>query len=234
MKKLQLIRFIGLLWFVTIVATNLAWCQNSNRIYTTTSGEFILSWANVKANGEEANSVTRFSPYFNLQNSLHIDKSDKLGFFTGLNIRNVGFIYDDPTEVNTRYKLRTYNLGVPFAIKFGDLAGSSFFAGYELELPINFKEKTFINEDKEDKSSDWFSKRTPSFYHSLFAGFQGPYGLQVKFKYYMTNFVDQGYAANDGNGNTIYPYENLDAKVFYVSLSYQLFRNASFYYSDGD
>lgn len=230
MNKSTLVK-LGLSLLVMTFATKPASSQETKpqkKIYTTTGGELILSWADAKDNGANADSPLRFAPFFNFQNQLHRDMNDKLGFFTGLNIRNVGFIYDDPVEVNTRYKLRTYTLGIPFAIKVGDMAGKLVFAGYELELPVNFKEKTFVNEDKVSKSSGWFSKRTPGLYHSLFVGIQGPYGLQVKFKYYLTNFVDKGYAANDGNGNTIYPYQNFEANVLYISLSFQLFRDANF------
>jgi len=226
---------LGLSLLVMTFTTSLGWSQETKaqkKIYTTTGGEVILSWADAKDNGADANSVLRFAPFFNFQNQLHVDMHDKLGFFTGLNIRNIGFIYDDPVEVNTRYKLRTYSLGIPFAVKVGTMQGTFVFVGYEIELPLNFKAKTFVNEDKVSKSSDWFSKRTPGLYQSLFVGVQAPYGLQVKFKYYMTNFVDKGYVANDGNGNAIYPYQNFEANVFYISLSFQLFKNASFYYDE--
>jgi len=235
MRTLMVGKFTSLLLLVMTFTTNLAWSQETKpqkKLYTTTGGELILSWADAKDNGADADTPLRFAPFLNFQNQLHRDMNDKLGFFTGLNIRNLGFIYDDPAEVNTRYKLRTYTLGIPLAIKVGRMQGTFVFAGYELEFPLNFKAKTFVNEDKESKSSDWFSKRTPGIYQSLFAGVQGPYGLQVKFKYYFTNFVEKDYAANDGNGNTIYPYQNFDANVFYISLSFQLFKDASFYYDE--
>ena len=235
MRKSTLRRFIGLSLFVMTFVTNLAWSQETSdqkKIYSTMGGELIFSWADVTDNGADANTILRFSPVFNFQNQLHLDVNEKFGLFTGLNVRNVGFIYDDPVEVNTRYKLRAYTLGIPIAIKVGDMQGAFFFAGYELEFPIAFKEKKFVNEDKESKSTDWFSKKTPGAYSSLFAGVQGPYGLQLKFKYYMTNFVDTDYVANDGNGNPIYPYQNFDANVFYISLSYQIFKDAHFYYEE--
>jgi len=54
----------------------------------------------------------------------------------------------------------------------------------ELEIPINYKEKTFINEEKDDKTNIWFSGRVPLIDHSLMAGIQVPYGATLKFKYY--------------------------------------------------
>lgn len=192
------------------------------KVYVSTGGEIIFSWADAKVNGMDAKSILRFAPAFNFQTQLHYDLSHSFGLFTGLNLRNVGFIYDDPTVINTRYKMRAYTLGVPLALKIGNMNRTYLFGGYEIEVPICFKEKKFVNEDKVSKSSDWFSQRTPSIYQSAFVGVHIPYGLELKFKYYLTNFVDQDYAANDGNGNVIYPYKDLEAKVFYVSLSLQL------------
>lgn len=189
--------------------------------YSTTSGELIFS-----SSDYDGDKALRFSPVFNLQNSLHFDFAEPFGFFTGLNVRNVGLIYDESESV--RKKARTYNVGIPAAIKFGEMDGRFFYAGYELELPLNYKEKTFVNEAKEDKFNTWFSERTPSVYHTLMAGVQFPYGVNLKFKYYLTRFFDKDYEASDSNGNPIvYP----EVNVFYVSLSFMFLRNADVYYS---
>jgi hypothetical protein len=203
--------------------------KSNKKFYSTSGGEIIFSWAEASKEGLDATVITRFSPVLNIQYQLHRDFSERIGFFTGIGIRNVGFIYDDPTEVNTRYKARSYTLGIPLALKVGNMKGFYFFGGYELELPFNYKEKKFVNDDKVDKITTWFSDRTPSFYQSYFLGFQTPYGTQIKFKYYMTNFFNKNYAANDGSGNTIYPYKDIEANVFYVSLSLQLFSGSKLY-----
>ena len=224
MKKTTLLAFMILSLFA-VIATNPARAQDTTKqkkIYASVGGEVIFSWADAKSNGMDATSITRFAPCFNFQNQVHFDVNKTFGFFSGLNLRNLGFIYDDPATTSTRYKLRTYTLGLPLAIKVGNMKRTYFFGGYELELPICFKEKKFVNDDKVNKSSDWFSPKTPGIYQSVFAGIHGPYGVELKFKYYLTNFVDQDYAANDGNGNIIYPYQNFEANVFYISLSFQL------------
>lgn len=205
--------------------------QDEKKVYTTTSGEIIFSWADITYNGDEAGSVIRFSPVVNIQNYLNVDKSENLGFFTGLSIRNVGFIYDVPGQPGVRMKHRTYNLGVPVGIKIGNLNGRFLFAGYELELPVHYKEKLFIDEEKEDKTTIWFSDRVPTFYHSLMAGVQLPYGATLKFKYYLTNFFNKDFEATDDQGNRYKPYENSDYNVFYFSLSFGLLKNTDFYYS---
>lgn len=148
--------------------------QDQPKVYTTSSGEIIFSFASITANGSEEGSVMRFSPVINLQNWVNFDKADNFGFFTGLSVRNVGVIYDEPAEPNTRVKARTYNVGIPVGVKLGNLDKAFFFAGYELELPVNYKEKIFVNEEKEEKRSIWFSSRVPTVNHSLMAGVQMP------------------------------------------------------------
>jgi hypothetical protein len=188
--------------------------------YTTSSWELIFSTSDYS--GDKA---IRFSPVINIQNSAHFDFSESLGLFTGLNLRNVGFIYDESESV--RKKVRTYNLGIPAAIKIGQMNSMFFYAGYELEIPLSYKEKTFVNEAKEDKFNTWFSSRTPGVYHTVMAGVQLPYGANLKFKYYLTQFYDKDYDASDPNGDPIiYP----EVNVYYLSLSFMLFRNADIYY----
>ncbi len=216
--------------------------QDAKKVYTTTSGELIFSFANITDNGSEEGSILRFSPVVNIQNWVNIDKTDNFGLFTGLSVRNVGFIYDVPNnspvkydypnETNVRKKFRTYNLGIPIGVKLGNLSDKFVFIGYELEIPLNYKEKTFINDDKEDKDNIWFSNRVNTFNHSVMAGVQLPYGATLKFKYYLTNFFNKKYEASDGQGGTIKPYENVDVNVFYFSLSFGLLKNADFYYNN--
>lgn len=222
MRKLAVLLFV----FTSLITLG----QDKKKVYTTSSGEMIFSFASIAANGNEESSVLRFSPVINIQNWVNFDKADNFGFFTGLSVRNVGVIFDVPGQPNTRVKARTYNVGVPVGVKLGNLDGLFFFAGYELELPLNYKEKIFVNEEKQEKRNIWFSNRVPTINHSLMAGVQMPYGATLKFKYYLTNFYNKNYTENDGQGNIIKPYENLDVNVFYVSLSFGLLKNTDFYY----
>ena len=199
-------------------------------VYTTTGGEWIFSSANVTINGANATSIIRFSPVFNFQTQVHRDFNDKMGLMTGIGLRNVGFIYDDPFNPGTRYKARNYNIGLPIALKFGKMNGMYFFVGYELELPINYKQKTFVNDNK-TKFNEWFSNRVPTIYNTLIAGVQLPEGMQLKFKYYATNFYNKDYTAVDGSGNLYKPYAGYEVNVFYISLSFQILKGSSFVYN---
>jgi hypothetical protein len=190
--------------------------------YSTSSVEMIFSTSDY--DGDQA---IRFSSVLNLQNTIHFDAGPSFGFFTGANVRNVGFIYDE--SGSTRKKVRTYNIGLPVGVKFGSMKGMFFYAGYEVEFPLNYKEKTFINESKEDKFNTWLSDRTPTLYNSVMGGIQFPYGVNIKFKYYLTSFFDKDYTGTDVNGDPIvYP----DANVFYLSVSFMLLKNSGVYYKD--
>jgi hypothetical protein len=207
--------------FFAVIALLVFQAQAQTKPYTTSSGELIFSMSNY-----DGGTAVRFSPVINVQNMINFDRTETFGIFSGISVRNVGFIYDESPSV--RKKVRTYNLGIPIGVKVGKLDHRFFYFGYELEIPLNYKEKVFINEDKEDKFNTWFSGRTPGVYHTLMAGVQLPYGANIKFKYYLTPFFDKDYHATDPDGNPItYP----DVNVFYFSLNFMLFRNVEFYYT---
>jgi len=197
------------------------------KTYSTTGGELIFSFASGDINGASISNTVRFSPFFNLQTIVHHDISEKFGFVTGFSIRNVGFIFDHPDSGNIYYKTRNYTLGLPIGLKVGRSEGRFIMAGYEIEFPFAYKEKKFINDEKQ-KFDEWFSSRTPPIYHTLFFAIGLVEGTQLKFKYYLTNWFNKDYTAADGSK----PYADINANVFYISLSFQILRGTSFYYKD--
>ena len=203
---------------------------NKSKPYLTSGGELIFSFANVEQNGNSASSSMRFSPVFNLQVMLNQDMNKNFGLFTGLAVRNIGYImkdYEDPSN-NLFYKkkFRSYTLGIPVGFKAGDLEKIFFYGGYEIELAITYKEKTYVDGDKIDKISGWFSDRQELFQHGFLAGVQFPRGANIKFKYYLSEYHNQDYTDNAG----VKPYAGLKANIFYVSLSLFLFKNLDFEY----
>lgn len=197
--------------------------------YITSGGELIFSSADISINGRSDDAPLRWAPVFNLQTMLNSDISQNLGLFSGFAIRNVGYIYDNYTNPATgatnRKKFRSYNLAVPFGIKIGDLNRMFLYGGYELELPVLYKEKTFDGGDKIGKITGVFSNRQERFQHGFLVGIQFPYGANIKLKYYISEFHNRNYV--DGSGNT--PYEGLKSNVFYISLCSYLFKNFHFY-----
>ena len=211
MKKLIFTLSIALLSAISTFA--------QSDFYVTSGGEMIFSFATIDNNGNATGNIMRWSPVFNFHGHGNYDFNKNIGLIFGLGIRNVGFIYNEPgTGIKKKY--RNYNIGIPVGVKLGNLGKVFVYGGYEIEFPINYKEKTFINEQK-TKFNVWFSKRVPAYYHSAFFGVQFPYGLSLKFKYYISEFFNQDYTENDGNQ----PYKGFEANVFYFSLTTSLFRD---------
>ncbi|TXB64893.1 hypothetical protein [Phaeodactylibacter luteus] len=206
-------------------------------IYNTSGGEFIFSFANIDADGESVNNVMRFSAFFHAGQKWHFDFSNHFGLMTGYGLRNIGFITeDDGIRIaaheglislgdDVKIKRRTYALGVPAGFKVGNFNRNAFvYAGMELELFFNYKEKLFINGEKEDKFNEWFSDRTALLNPSVFGGVQLPAGVNLQFKYYFNNFLQQTYTERV-SGVDFKPYEGLDTRLFYFSLSFNLNRS---------
>lgn len=219
MKRI-LVLFLASVVFSTIV-------KAQDNFYTTTGSEMIFSFATIDNNGDQNGNIMRWSPVFNFQFYGNYELNENFGLLFGAAIRNVGFIYKVPDGTGTKKKFRNYNIGIPVGFKIGNMNKAFFFAGYEIEFPLNYKEKTFINEQK-TKFNVWFSKRVPAYYHTVFAGVQFPYGISLKFKYYLSEFFNQNYTENDGNQ----PYKGLKANVFYFSLSTSLFKGHEVYVTD--
>src|SRR4051812_27856827 len=202
---------------------------NPSQTYVTSGGEFIFSLANIEQNGSSENSTLRFSPVVNFQLMLNKDMSKKFGLFTGLGVRNVGYIINDykdsSTAVGYKKKFRSYNLGIPVGFKVGNLDKTFFYAGYEVELAVAYKEKTYDGGDKVDKITGWFSSRQEIFQHGFLAGVQFPYGANLKFKYYLSEFHNRDYVNNAGAK----PYSGLKTNIYYFSLCFFLFKNLDVY-----
>ena len=212
----------------------LSFKMNAQDIYSTSGWEMIFSVAEVRQNNHQATSILRWAPVFNVQSMLNVDFGKSFGLFTGLGVRNVGFIYDDPDIPNVRYKYRSYTLGIPAGFKIGKMNGAFLYGGYELEFPFHFKENLFVNEKKEEVNGYWLSNRSANVFHTVLFGIQFPYGANLKFKYYLNNFFNQDFEATrfDDNGDpeSYKPYEGHEANIFFLSLSFNLFKNTELYY----
>lgn len=206
------------LFVFCIIITITGFSQSST--YVTYGTEMIFSLASIEDHGNSESSLLRWAPFLNIQTLLNKDLSDKFGIFSGLSIRNVGYIYDsytDPSNATTyKKKFRSYNLGIPLGVKVGNLEKLFVYGGYEVEFPFLYKEKNFDNGDKFGKITGWFSKRQEAIQHGFLVGIQFPYGPNVKFKYYLSEFHNQEYT--DAGG--IKPYEGLKSNIFYFSLNY--------------
>ncbi len=201
-----------------------------DKTYWSTGLEMLFSFADIQQDGISKSSIIRWAPVMNVQTFFNYDVAEHFGVYSGIGVRNVGFIYDEDDA--TRKKYRTYNMGIPFGIKAGNFDKFFVYAGYELELPFTYKEKTFYNNQKA-KLTEWFSDRVPTINHSILVGLQFPRGVNLKFKYYFTGFFNQDFVQIDGTtGDPYKPYENLDVNVFFFSLGFNLFKDKKLYFTD--
>jgi hypothetical protein len=197
---------------------------SQSRFYNTYGAEMLISGANIEDHGNEASAVIRFAPVINIQSNINKDLSERFGIYGGLALRNVGYAYDDYKDPDSEFidqkKFRSYNIGIPFGIKYGNLAKFYVFAGYEIELPFAYKEKTYRDEVKINKTIVWFSNRQQRIQHGFMVGAQLASGANITFKYYLSEFHNQDYVDADGYK----PYEELKSNIFYLSVGYMLFR----------
>ncbi len=199
----------------------------AQKVYTTTGGEMIFQMSEINRSGDHIPTNLRWTVFLHLGTNVHLDLGNAVGFYSGVAIRNVGFIMNEyNTNINNEQVLvkhiyRTYNLGVPLAIKLGSIDKNFFiFGGGEYEWLFHFKHKYWPSgnggrSNEKTKYTEWFSNEVKSLIPSLFAGIQFPGGVNLKFKYYLQNYMNKNYVDSAGDK----PYEDLNIKLFYISLS---------------
>ena len=178
--------------------------------YHTTGMGFNFSYAMLD-DTQNPNVIPRFSYFFNMNNNYHFDFSQNFGMFTGYSINNIGFITSYNDSLSTKKKYRTYNIGIPVGIKFGNLDKKEpfyFFLGGSMEIPVHFKEKTFYDDKKVDKFTEWASERVNLLQPNLFIGLTFPNKSTLRFKYYPLDYINSNFSENIG-GNIIQPYSNI-------------------------
>lgn len=247
------------LYFIIVAAMALISLDaKSQKMYPVTSGEVIFSQSQSSFTSSFVNQYptaklvadnVRFTVFFHIGQYIHYDFNNNVGMFSGIAIRNVGMITDEtlPQTVSltngaavpySDYKIirRQYMLGVPLAFKVGAFNNHFYlYGGGEYEMAFHLKEKywsgTFDREGSKTKNTQWFSNQTPTFLPSVFAGVQLPGGVNLKFKYYLTDFLNNDYTTsrNSTEGST-FDLSDLsryqESQVFSFSLCWQ-FNTAS-------
>lgn len=191
--------------------------KKRDNVYVTSGLSGMLSFADMKLNGEHMRNIPRFSFIFNYHVSFNKDITRHLGAFTGLEFKNIGLI-SKPTD-SLKLKQRVYTLGVPLGLKIGDVTGGAFFFfGGELDLALNYKEKQFVDGKKVHKFNEWFSDRTPLIMPSLFAGLR-IHGFGLKVQYYPQNFFNRDFSTGS-TGNKTYPYKGTEGNLVFATFGY--------------
>lgn len=141
---------------------------------------------------DKSTPVVRYSTFLHVGEQLHLNFGNSVGMYTGIGMRNIGMI--NRLSDSVKVKQRVYSLGIPVALKIGNMGKRSYAAfGAEMELFFNYKQKTFKGSsgrgDKVEKFNEWFSDRTPLFNPSVFAEFNFGKGTYLKVRYYLNNFL---------------------------------------------
>jgi len=169
--------------------------------------------------------TARFTYFFNNGININYDFNSTIGIFTGLGIKNIGFI-EKIKPIDSTIKRRVYSLGVPVGIKIGSLKKKTYaFLGGGVDIPVNYREKGFVNKGSKDKFNEWFSDRTPSYMAYGFAGISFKPGMYFKVQYYPGNFMNAGYTQNvTTNGVTVVtqPYARYDIELLMFSIGFDI------------
>ena len=159
--------------------------------------------------------IARLSAFLNTGLTFNWNPARYFGIFTGLDIKNIGFI--EKNAGGETVKRRSYNLGVPLGIKIGNMVDKKpyIFLGGGADAPFNYREKTFVIRDQKAKFSEWFSSRTPALMPYMFAGASVYKGFTIKFQYYPGNFLNAGFTTN-----RLQPYADYNVNIFFASIGY--------------
>ncbi len=168
----------------------------------------------------------RFTYFWNTGVHLNYDFNNHIGIFTGLGIKNLGFIEKSAT-LDSTVKRRVYTIGLPVGIKLGNMKKKTYgFIGGGIDLPFNYREKGFIRRGKKDKFNEWFSDRTAATMPYAFAGISMKPGIYFKVQYYPGNFMNPDYSepAVTGTGTpiTIKPYAMYDIQILMFSVGFDI------------
>jgi hypothetical protein len=209
------------------LCTAISFSTRAQSGYWMSAGEMIFSYGSVEApSAVDITPVVRWSPVFNFQGQYHYDFSSSVGIYTGLGIRNVGLIsridFVDSSDVGAtpiqkeaRVKERSYSLGLPLALKLGDVDdGTHFTIGAEAELMFVYKRKIFVDDGK-FKTYEWFSDNVNLFNPSAFAEVNFKYGVYIRFKYYLMDFLN--YEGIEISGTQLRDYGQ-SSPLFYLSI----------------
>jgi len=197
---------------------------NAQKFYHTLGWEFLFQWAYIEKTGPSIVSTpVRFTGFLHLGSYYHLDFTNNIGLYTGLAVRNVGFIYDE--DVPQKTIRRSYTLGLPVALKLGSFKDHLyFFGGGEYELLFVYKGKRWMSYERSGpklKETAWFSNKTERFVPSVFAGVQFPGGVNLKFKMYLGDFLNINYVGPDFGQQDVSFAEFTKINLYYISVSWQ-------------
>lgn len=211
-----------------VISTNIS---AQTKYYSTTCFEFLFQNGQITKDGVNTDQNMRFTLWFNYTQQGHMDFNQHLGIYSGVSLKNVGFITEkeiirssDVLGVLTestpyeKIKRQMYTLGVPLALKIGNMDKNFYvYGGGEVAIALTYKEKRFENGVKKKKTS-FLGNETNLFQPSVFAGIQLPRGLNIQYRVFLDNMLDQSY----GRGTEFDQSGFSKSVIQYISLCYNL------------
>ncbi len=86
-------------FYILAVLLLLSLSVRAQKLYTVSGGEIIFQSASIEKKTDgvstSVNTNLRFTLFFHIGEYLHYDITDNMGMFSGLGIRNVGFITEE-------------------------------------------------------------------------------------------------------------------------------------------
>ncbi len=198
-----------------------------NKWYRMSATELIFSGGEVKSGGMTLDNVVRFSAFFHVGAQSHYNFNNTFGIYTGLGLRNIGLInriHINDALGDMTLKQRAYSIGVPLALKIGNMKKGAFLAlGGEAEFMFAYKEKLLYNDQKiknYETIGHWFAgDYINTFNPSLFADIRFKSGSYIRFKYYMNDFLKSRDRLLLPPTTTTYVHYNPESsKMFYIAI----------------
>jgi len=173
----------------------------------------ILSSSFLSKNGGDAQMTTpRYTAFFHFGLNLNFDLGQHVGVFTGMNIKNIGFI---EKIADSTIKRRTYTIGIPLGFKIGNLRHDNYvIIGGGVDFPFNYREKGFVRRGDKSKFNEWFSTRTPAALPYVFVGARVKPGLSLKLQYYPGNFLNPDFTDDAGRQ----PYHGYEVNLIMATM----------------
>ncbi len=202
----------------------------AQKYYFTSESEFIFGFSNaayknydgIEGQTKIVNGPMRFTMWLHQTVAFHANFHKYFGVYTGLGVKNIGFITNEPStysaiDYDVKWKRRVYTLGIPLAIKIGKVGkGSYLILGGEYQWLFHYKEKEFANGEKR-KYTDWMSDRVNQFLPTAIIGFGYKDAFNINFNYALDNMMNPDFNYQS-NGATIYPYKDMESVIFYISI----------------
>lgn len=184
-----------------------------------TDGNLLSSSLFSESGGNQKMTVPRFTAFFNFGLNLNYDFSAHAGAYTGLHIKNIGFI--EKTNGQT-IKRRDYTFGFPLGLKFGNLNnGNYLLIGGGIDFPFNYREKTFTKRNQKQKFNEWFSNRVPVAMGYVFLGVHLQPGIALKLEYYPGNFLNPDFTENiQGLQTPVRPYVGYKVHLMVLAFGF--------------